>query len=91
MPNIFTLEDILDNIEIWRIVHANNILVALSKTFNHIDIGTAELQLSDTDQEMEDELLDQWLDIRDDSQLDILADSFEIEEVTKFMDEHILP
>ena len=37
---------------------------------------------------MEDELLDQWLDVRDDSQLDILADSFEIEEVTKFMDEH---
>ena len=86
--HLLTLEDILDNIEIWRIVHANNILVALSETFNDIDIDTAELQLSDPDQEMEDELLDQCLDVRDDSQLDILADSFEIEEVTKFMDEH---
>ena len=86
--NLFTLEDILDNIEIWRIVHANYILVALSETFNDINIDTAQLQLSDLDQEMEDELLDQWLDFRDDSQLDILADSFEIEEVTKSMDEH---
>ena len=73
---LFTLDDIIGNVEIWRVIHANNILVALSETFKDIDIDTSNLLLSDPELQLEDELDDQWLDIRDDSNITLLADSF---------------
>ena len=85
---LFTLDDIIGNVEIWRVIHANNILVALSETFKDIDIDTSNLLLSDPELQLEDELDDQWLDIRDDSNITLLADSFQIEELDKVMEEH---
>ena len=85
---LFTLDDIIGNVEIWRAIHANNILVALSETFKDIDIDTSNLLLSDPELQLEDELDDQWLDIRDDSNITLLEDSFQIEELDKVMEEH---
>ena len=46
--------------------------------------------LSDPELQLEDELDDQWMNIRDDSNITLLADSFQIEELNKVMKEHAL-
>ena len=46
--------------------------------------------LSDPELQLEDELDDQWMNIRDDSNITLLADSFQIEELNKVMKENAM-
>ena len=60
---LFTIDDVIENVEIWRKHHALGILEAIKHVFNDIDIY---LDLS----AVEDEGLDidmDWEEVRDDS------------------------
>eukprot|EP00794_Sanderia_malayensis_P012398 gene12398-13678_t len=63
---IFTFDDIMEKIEIWRIIHAKNILVILSRIFDDIEAdGNTEIQFSFLSED--EEMLPEWVDMRDDS------------------------
>ena len=65
---IFTLEDIKCYVEIWRDIHANNVLVAVHEVFNDFELDTSELALFlDED---DDDFLHDWAEIRDETDLD---------------------
>eukprot|EP00794_Sanderia_malayensis_P009642 gene9642-10629_t len=62
---IFSFEDVKSLVEIWRDVHANNILIAVYETFNDFILESSDLVLFDADSE--DEIDSEWIYIRDDS------------------------
>lgn len=78
---LFTMEDILSRIELWRHVHANNIYAILSETFHDMNELSVSTQMSE-DEFMEMEIVtEDWEEIRDDSSLcnstlDISTESF---------------
>ena len=57
-------------VEIWRNMHANNVLVVLHDVFSDFYLDTANIELMVED---ENDIIDcDWLDIRDDS---VITDS----------------
>ena len=69
--------------EIWREEHGRAILAALNKVFN--DTESEELQIPESIAEESDEMLTEWEDIRDDSELFSLLQESEFEDVDVFM------
>ena len=63
--------------------HGRAILAALNKVFN--DIESEELQIPESIAEASDEMLTEWEDIRDDSELFSLLQESEFEDVDVFM------
>ena len=66
------MNDIYQNVEIWRKTYAYDILSILQKVFGDIVEDINHLNLMDLDQSM-DSLPDEWLSIRDDSAVDELG------------------
>eukprot|EP00794_Sanderia_malayensis_P001046 gene1046-372_t len=48
---IFTINDVYHYVEIWRKVHANNVLAILEETFEDTDIEIEKLQLTDDEED----------------------------------------
>ena len=69
---LYTLNDIYHNVEIWRKVYASNILSILQRVFGDITEDFSSIDLMDNDQSM-DSLPDEWLSIRDDSDVEEFA------------------
>ena len=80
---IKTLRHVEEFAEIWRKEHGRAILAALNKVFN--DIESEELQIPESIAEESDEMLTEWEDIRDDSELFSLLQESEFEDVDVFM------
>ena len=72
--HLFTLADKLEHVEIWRHVHANNVLFALHDTFGDINKDDIPLLLEEEFQEIE-VLATDWEFVRDDSTLNDLQSS----------------
>ena len=73
---LFTIEDIISFVEVWRTYHAYYILQALSDVFHEID--ETELDASPTNLSVlniEDETDETWMQVSDDSDLDLFDDS----------------
>ena len=70
---MFTLDDILEHVEIWRNIHAHNVFLALHETFGDMNEDVPHL-LEEEFQEMEVVATD-WEYVRDDSTLIDLQDS----------------
>ena len=73
---LFTVDDIISFVEVWRTYHAHNILQALNDVFH--DIDETELDATSTNLSVlsiEDETDETWMQVRDDSNLDLFDDS----------------
>ena len=70
---LFTLDDILEHVEIWRNIHAHNVFLALHETFGDMNEDVPHL-LEEEFQEMEVVATD-WEYVRDDSTLIDLQDT----------------
>ena len=81
---LFTLEDIVQHVELWRHVHVNNVYMVLSQTFDDMDELESSLLLSEEDFLEMEIVAEDWEDIRDDSQRAELSDGsvFENESVS---------
>eukprot|EP00794_Sanderia_malayensis_P008376 gene8376-9275_t len=82
---LFNLADILSKIETWRMKHAVMILQILNEVFDDVEIGSDSDSNLTTFQDLEDEIEDQWLGIRDDFNMSIL-NNLENDEVCNAMD-----
>ncbi len=71
---IFGFNDIKKYIEIWRMVHANNILLALHEVFDDFELDESALDI--LDEYYEEDMDSGWIEIRDDSELDFHGTSF---------------
>ena len=72
---LFSLADIKSNVEIWRDIHANNVLVALHEVFDDFHLDTSKIQLSCHEEDTVTCIDSDWVDIRDDSSLLDIASS----------------
>jgi hypothetical protein len=68
---LFSIEDIMNCIEIWRREHVQIVLNLLSEVFGDIDIAELDVQLA-SDNDMDDTIDPEWVDIRDDSSTNVL-------------------
>lgn len=68
---LFTLEDVVTNVEIWRTQHAVGVLSAIAQIFRDVNVDT-EL-LIDCDEEMNFEM--EWEEVRDDPSFLSMMDS----------------
>ena len=64
--HLFTIVDIVDCVEIWRNVHANNIFSAVSEVFDDMDASNFPLLLSEENFQDMEVLDDDWEIVRDD-------------------------
>jgi hypothetical protein len=72
--HLFTVAGILEHIEIWRQVHAQNVCLALQETFGDMDDDMDSMLLEEEFQECE--IVDEdWELVRDDSNLMIVENS----------------
>lgn len=63
---LFSVDDICNCVEIWRIEHARSILIMLSEVFG--DVDASELQCVYDDVADHEYIVDsEWADVRDDS------------------------
>ena len=69
--NLFTVENVLRSVEIWRHHHAGQVLKVISEVFGDVDIGS----LSFEDDSLEDTIASDWGQIRDDSALFRMLDT----------------
>lgn len=86
--NLFTLDDILSKVEIWRMAHARFILNILQIVFEDID---DDINLNDTSMtnivfDSEEELDDEWMEIRDDPNYTLLENTTILEELDEAME-----
>ena len=74
---LFTISDIYNYVEIWRQVHANNILAIIEEIFQDTDVNVSTLVLTEDEACLDSVDLPQtWIDIRDDTDIpDLLLDS----------------
>jgi hypothetical protein len=72
---LFTLSDVYSHVEIWHKVHANNILSILKEVFEDIDEEIGNLFDSSLDDSVISDINDDWVEIRDDSDLVDMWDS----------------
>ena len=74
---LFTISDIYNYVEIWRQVHANNILAIIEEIFQDTDVNVSTLMLTEDEACLDSVDLPQtWIDIRDDTDIpDLLLDS----------------
>ena len=74
---LLTISDIYNYVEIWRQVHANNILAIIEEIFQDTDVNVSTLVLTEDETCLDSaDLLQTWVDIRDDIDIpDLLLDS----------------
>ena len=72
---IFTLEDVMSKVEVWRTIHAQNILYMLGQVFPDIDVGEMQLQFPEENQNAADEIPSEWMEVRDDSMIGLPTES----------------
>ena len=86
--SLFTLDDVLDQIEIWRAIHAKNILVMLSEVFSDIESDKDDRHVTfeacDSD---DNEVQHDWLEVRDDSHFSVELDSGYLQDVDTAMED----
>lgn len=73
---LFTVDDIVSFVEIWRTYHAYNIFQALNDVF--YDIDETELDATSANLSIlniEDETNETWMQVRDDSDINLFDDS----------------
>ena len=81
---LFTIEDILGAVEIWRHQYARAVLQLLSEVFGDID---KELTCHEHEDASPDETIaSDWGLVRDDSALLSMLDSQDLEDIDSFMD-----
>lgn len=81
--SIFTLQDILEFVEVWRNHYAVGILKAIKDVFQDIDIDLPSLE---EQLELNDTELSEWNDIRDDSSLLHFFDTQDLDGIESSMD-----
>eukprot|EP00112_Aurelia_sp_Birch-Aquarium-sp1_P025275 Seg832.4 transcript_id=Seg832.4/GoldUCD/mRNA.D3Y31 product="ATP-dependent DNA helicase RecQ" protein_id=Seg832.4/GoldUCD/D3Y31 len=64
---LFTFDDVLDFVEIWKNVHAEHILLSVNEIFQDFEIQLDALQFNQSESHDITELNSSWLEIRDDS------------------------
>lgn len=72
--HLFTMPDILEHVEIWRYINANNIFFALNETFGDMDKDDVPLLSEEEFHELET-LPEGWEAVRDDLNLNELQSS----------------
>ena len=72
---LFTLDDVVTNVEIWRKKHAVGVLSIISQIFDDIEVDI--VHLTDSDDEINFEM--EWEEVRDDSSFLSLVDSQDFE------------
>ena len=84
---IFTFQDIKNFVEIWRKIHANNVLAIIEEVFEDTDVDISKLELTECNKEVENlGIPETWANIRDDTKIgDILLDS----DLAELLDEQI--
>ena len=78
---LFTVQDILNNVEIWRHNYAIIVLEIIREIFGDM---TEELLSNKDDLRLDDSILSDWEHIRDDSKLNSLFDPQDLEGVIFF-------
>ena len=68
---LFTLEDVITNVEIWRTQHAVGVLSAIAQIFSDVNVDTG--LLTDWDDEVNFEM--EWEEVRDDPSFLSMMDS----------------
>jgi hypothetical protein len=83
---LFSVEDICNCVEIWRMEHANNILLILANIFK--DVDNSELEFENVDMEDVDCMVEsEWADVRDDSLVHLLMNESNISEINGVLTE----
>ena len=72
---LFSVADIANCVEIWRSEYANSVLNIFSQVFSDIDTACDVTELIDMDVDVDDTLDPEWMDVRDDSFVNM--DSFQ--------------
>ena len=72
---LFSVADIANCVEIWRSEYANSVLNIFSQVFSDIDTACDVTELIDMDVDVDDTLDPDWMDVRDDSFVNM--DSFQ--------------
>ena len=77
---LFCVEDICNCVEIWRMEHANNILLILANILK--DVDNSELEFENVDMEdVECMVESEWADVRDDSLVHLLMNESNMSEI----------
>ena len=79
---LFSVDDVLTSVEIWRHHYARGVVKIISDVFGDIDTA----QLLQEDDFLEDSIASDWGEIRDDSALVSMLDSQDLEDMSYFMD-----
>ncbi|XP_031553779.1 mediator of RNA polymerase II transcription subunit 34-like [Actinia tenebrosa] len=77
---LFTIQDVVELVEIWRMKYATAILTALDKVFS--DIDAAEIQMDVFPPEMSN--YSDWSQVRDDTTLVGMLNSQDLEDLSSF-------
>eukprot|EP00795_Rhopilema_esculentum_P009805 gene9805-18368_t len=84
--HLFTLDDVFAVVEIWRMKHAVKILLAVSDVFGDLPPDELHEARNLATEDAEDELEDTWLAVRDDSEIDILDDTDQLQDMAAGME-----
>jgi hypothetical protein len=83
---LFSVEDICNCVEIWRMEHSNNILLILANIFK--DVDNSELEFENVDMEDVDCIVEsEWADVRDDSLVHLLMNESNMSEINRALTE----
>ena len=83
---IFSTEDFKKRVEIWRCSHANNIMNILCKIFKDIDHDVNLKTTLDLDNINESEIDPEWLEMRDDSDMNLLIVGLNVDGIQNALD-----
>ena len=71
---IFSIKDVLNYAEIWRSMHAKEVLQLFNEVFDDMDLSPNDIEFNDEDFQNMEVVHDDWQDVRDDSdQLTLLT------------------
>ncbi len=83
---LFELDDVLSHVEILRMKHAVNILTLINEVFGDVNVDDVTDFTGPAAENMEEELEDQWVQLRDDSCISIFNDFEQMEDVDQAME-----
>lgn len=87
--NIFNINDIINQVEVWRHVHAYNIFKCMSEVFDDMEKSDIPLSLSEEDFEDMEVIDHDWEIVRDDLSRAELFDNSRFDELSMMTDEDI--
>ena len=65
----------MSRVEVWRTLHAQNILYMLGQVFPDIDAGEMQLRFSEENHNAADEISSEWMEVRDNSMISLPTES----------------